>query len=81
MESELKRIIDQICREKGVDRGVLIEGLEEAVQAAARKKYGMEYDLEVNYNEEIGEVEAFEFKEVVDGVVNEHLQVSLEEAR
>jgi len=81
MESELKRIIDQICREKGVDRGVLIKGLEEAVQAAARKKYGMEYDLEVNYNEEIGEVEAFEFKEVVDGVVNEHLQVSLEEAR
>ena len=81
MDSELKRIIDQICREKGVDRGVLIKGLEEAVQAAARKKYGMEYDLEVNYNEEIGEVEAFEFKEVVEVVVNEHLQVSLEEAR
>ena len=81
MDSELKRIIDQICREKGVDRGVLIKGLEEAVQAAARKKYGMEYDLEVNYNEEIGEVEAFEFKEVVEGVVNDNLQVSLEEAR
>ncbi len=81
MDSELKRIIDQICREKGVDRGVLIKGLEEAVQAAARKKYGMEYDLEVNYNEEIGEVEAFEFKEVVEVVMNEHLQVSLEEAR
>ncbi len=81
MDSELKRIIDQICREKGVDRGVLIRGLEEAVQAAARKKYGMEYDLEVNYNEEIGEVEAFEFKEVVDVVVNEHLQVSLKEAK
>ena len=81
MDSELKRIIDQICREKGVDRNVLIKGLEEAVQAAARKKYGMEYDLEVNYNEEIGEVEAFEFKEVVEVVMNEHLQVSLEEAR
>ena len=81
MDSELKRIIDQICREKGVDRGVLIKGLEEAVQAAARKKYGVEYDLEVNYNEEIGEVEAFEFKEVVEVVMNEHLQVSLEEAR
>ncbi len=81
MDSELKRIIDQICREKGVDRGILIKGLEEAVQAAARKKYGMEYDLEVNYNEEIGEVEAFEFKEVVEVVMNEHLQVSLEEAR
>ncbi|HIJ36135.1 MAG TPA: transcription termination/antitermination protein NusA [Deltaproteobacteria bacterium] len=81
MDSELKRIIDQICREKGVDRGVLIKGLEEAVQAAARKKYGMEYDLEVNYNEEIGEVEAFEFKEVVEAVMNEHLQVSLKEAK
>ena len=81
MISDLKRIIDQVSREKGVEQDVLIGALEEAVKAAARKKFGPDYDLEVSYNEEVGEVEAFEFKEVVEDVTNEHLQVSLKEAR
>lgn len=80
MASDLKRIIDQVSREKGVDSDVLITALEEAVKAAARKKYGPDYDLEVRYNEEVGEVEAFEFKEVVENVTNEHVQISLSEA-
>lgn len=81
MISDLKRIIDQVSREKGVEQDVLIGAVEEAVKAAARKKFGPDYDLEVNYNEEAGEVEAFEFKEVVEDVSNEHLQISLKEAR
>jgi len=80
MVSDLKKVIDQVSREKGVDQAVLIGALEEAVKAAARKKYGTEYDLEVIYNDEMGEVEAFEFKEVVEKVENAHLQISLEEA-
>jgi N utilization substance protein A len=81
MVSDLKRIIEQVSREKGVEGNVLIKALEEAVRAAARKKYGQDYDLEVNYNAETGEIEVFEFKEVVEEVTNEHLQVSLEEAK
>ena len=81
MISDLSRMIDQVSREKGVEREVLIGALEEAVKAAARKKYGPEYDLEVNYNEEIGEIEVFEFKEVVEEVTTDHLHVSLEEGR
>jgi len=81
MISDLSRMIDQVSREKGVEREVLIGALEEAVKAAARKKYGPEYDLEVNYNEELGEIEVFEFKEVVEEVTMDHLHVSLEEGR
>lgn len=81
MVSELTRVIDQVSREKGVERKVLIRSLEEAVKAAAKKKFGHNYDLEVNYNEELGEVEVFEFKEVVEEVTNDHLQISLEEAK
>ena len=81
MATDLKRMIEQVSREKGVDGEVLIKALEEAVRAAARKKYGQDYDLEVNYNTEAGEIEVFEFKEVVEEVTNEHLQVSLEEAK
>jgi N utilization substance protein A len=80
MISELKRVIEQVGREKGLDREVLVKTLEEAVKAAARKKLGPNYDLEVNFNDEIGEIEVFEFKEVVEKVTNEHLQISLEEA-
>jgi len=81
MISDLTKIIDQVSREKGVEREVLISSLEEAVKAAARKKYGQDYDLEVSYNEELGEIEVFEFKEVVEDVTNEHLQVSLEDGQ
>jgi N utilization substance protein A len=80
MVSELKRVIEQVGREKGLDREVLVKTLEEAVKAAARKKLGANYDLEVTFNDEIGEIEVFEFKEVVERVNNEHLQIALEEA-
>lgn len=81
MITELKRVIDQVSREKGLERDVLIKTLEEAVKAAAKKKLGPSYDLEVNFNDELGEVEVFEFKEVVEKVSNEHLEISFEQAR
>ena len=80
MVSDLTRMIDQVSREKAVEQDVLIKALEEAVKAAARKKYGQDYDLEVTFNEELGEIEVFEFKEVVENVTNEHVQISLDEA-
>ncbi|MCL1833777.1 MAG: transcription termination factor NusA [Leptospirales bacterium] len=81
MTSDLMRMIDQVCREKGLDHNVLIGALEESVKAAARKKYGPEYEIEVNYNEDLGEIEVFEFKEVVEHVTNGHLEISLKEAQ
>lgn len=80
MASDLAKMIEQVSREKGVDQQVLVKALEEAVQAAARKKYGQDYDLEVNFNEELGEIEVFEFKEVAENVTSEYLQISVEEA-
>ncbi|UCB49757.1 MAG: transcription termination/antitermination protein NusA [Deltaproteobacteria bacterium] len=81
MITELLRVIDQVSREKGVDREVLIKTIEEAVRAAARKKLGQNYDLEVSFNEEMGEIEIFEFKEVVEKVTNDNIEISLEEAK
>jgi N utilization substance protein A len=81
MISDLSKVLEQVSREKGVDREVLIRTLEEAVRTAARKKLGQNYDLEINFNDELGEIEIFEFKEVVEEVSNRHLEVSLEEAK
>ena len=68
MASELKRLIEQVSREKGIDRQTLIHTLEEAIKSAIRKKYGSKLDLDVTFNEEYGEIEAFQFKEVVEEV-------------
>jgi len=81
MTSDLLKVLEQVGREKGVERDTLIQTLEEAVKAAARKKLGQNYDLEISFNEEMGEIEIFEFKEVVENVTNETLEISLEEAQ
>lgn len=77
--SDIKRVVDQVSRDKGIDREILIKALEEALRSAARKKFGSKFDIEVQYNEEIGEIEVFQFKEVVEEVAEPDVQISLEE--
>ena len=77
----LKRILDQICRDKGIDRALLISAIEDAVSAAVRKKYGSRREIEVQFNDELGEVEVFQYRTVVDEVYDEETEISLEEAR
>ena len=76
--SELKRMIDLVAREKGLDREILIATLEEAMRSAARRKLGSKVEVDVEYNDETGEVEVFEFKEVVEVVEDPETQVPLE---
>jgi N utilization substance protein A len=79
--SDLERLVDAIEREKNIPRDVVIEILESAMEAAGRKRYGMLKDLEAQYNDELGEVELFEFRTVCDDVEDDHLEIELEEAR
>ncbi len=81
MSSDLKRIIEQISRDKGIEKHLLFETIEEAVRSAARKKYGSRRDMEVQYNEELGEVEIFQFRMVVDEVEDEQTEISMKEAK
>jgi transcription termination/antitermination protein NusA len=81
MPSNLNFIIDQVGKDKGIDRKVIIEALEQAVLTASRKKYGHQGEIEVHYNEEAGEVELFQFKQVVEEVTNSSSEISLEEAK
>lgn len=80
MLSDLKRIIDQISRDRGFDKKLLISAIEDAVASAARKKLGSRRDIEVRYNEEYGEVEIFQFRSVVEVAEDEQTEISLEEA-
>ena len=80
MELDLNRIIDQVVKDKGIRREVVIDTLEKALLAAARRKYGAEREIEAQYNAETGEVELFEFKTVVAGVPATDAQIGLEDA-
>ena len=79
--ADIKRVVDQVSRDKGIDREVLIKALEEALRSAARKKFGNKIDIEVQYSEETGEIEVFQFKEVVAEVEEPDLQITLEDGR
>jgi len=77
----LKRLLDQICRDKGINKELLIDAIEEAVRSAVRKKYGSRRDIEVQFNEELGEIEAFQYRTVVEEVFDEETEISLENAK
>jgi N utilization substance protein A len=81
MASDLSRIIEQVGKDKGIDRQILVEALEQALLAAARKKYGLKQELEAKYNQDAGEVELFQFKTVVKEVKNPPNEIALDEAK
>ncbi|MDA3903685.1 MAG: transcription termination factor NusA [Desulfuromusa sp.] len=81
MVGNLNHIIDQVVKDKGIDRDVLVDALESAVLSAANKKFRNTRDLEAHFNKEIGEVEVFEFVTVVDEVVDSYKEIDIAEAR
>ncbi len=81
MLPDLKRLIEQLGKDKGIDNEIIIEALETAVLTAARKKLGQDLDMEAHFNEDMGEIEVFRFMTVVENVINPDTQISLEEAR
>ena len=81
MLPELKRLIEQMGKEKGLDKQIIIEALETAMVTAAKKKLGTKADIEAHYNEEAGEIEVFQFKTVMDKALDPDTQITREDAR
>ncbi|MBQ7456459.1 MAG: transcription termination factor NusA [Desulfovibrio sp.] len=83
MNFELKKAIDQISKDKGLDRTMLVTTLEDAVRTSVLKRFDDDLDVEVNYNDDTGDIEVYQFKVVVeDGdVANENTQIALTDAR
>jgi len=78
---DLNRVLEQVGKDKGIPKEMLIEAIEAAFLTAARKKWGHLGDLEAHFNEEAGEIELFQFKTAVEKVENENLEIALDEAR
>lgn len=82
MFSDLSRVIEQVGKDKGIDKQVVIEAITQGMLVAARKKFGTYREIEASYNETSGEVELFEFKEVVprEKFIDEEVEIPLDEA-
>ncbi len=80
MSNEVIGIIEQICREKGIEKDALIDALKSAMEAAARKLLETEGELHTEFNEESGEVEVYAEKTVVNEVNSEDMEISLQTA-
>ena len=83
MNLELKKAIDQISKDKGLDRDMLIKTLEDAVRTSVQRRFSEDMDVEVRYNDNTGDIEVYQFKIVVeDGEVeNEDTHIGITEAR
>ncbi|HJQ75206.1 MAG TPA: transcription termination factor NusA [Gaiellaceae bacterium] len=81
MQPDLNRVIEQVSKEKGIDRQIIVKALEEAMLSAAKKTFGHEKNIEAKFNTDLGEVELFEIKTVVDVVEDADNHVTLAEAR
>ncbi len=77
----LAHIIEQVEKDKGISRDVIIKVLETAMLKAAEKRFGPNKIIEARYDEDAGEIELFEFKTVVEEVKDPDTEISLEEAR
>jgi N utilization substance protein A len=77
----LKREIDQVAKDKGIDSAEIISALEEAMKQAARRERGLETEIEARFNEELGEIELFEFREVVEEITDEERHITIGDAR
>lgn len=77
---DIGQIITQLGKEKGIDRNVIIGAIKDALESAAKKKYGMNKQLEATYDPETGDFEVLEFRTVVADVQDPELEITLGEA-
>ncbi|MCA8908281.1 MAG: transcription termination/antitermination protein NusA, partial [Rhodospirillaceae bacterium] len=79
--SELLQVADVVAREKGIERDEVLAAMEQAIQKAARSKYGLEHDIRAHIDRRSGDIDLKRFREVVEEVEDETVQVTLDYAR
>ncbi len=79
-KAEILQIVDSVSRERGIPKASLIQAMEESVQIAARKKYGMEQNINAQIDQNTGKISLFRIRNVVETVENTFLEIALDEA-
>ena len=81
MNQEILRIIEQISREKGIEKEILLAGVEAAVLSAAKRRYGPAESLQAHFNPQTGTLELTIAKTVAAQLIDPKGEIALEQAR
>ncbi|HKP00350.1 MAG TPA: transcription termination factor NusA [Nitrospiraceae bacterium] len=81
MNRELISVIDELGRQKGIEKSRVIGAIEAALQVAAKKRFGQAENIQVEIDPKTGEISVVSKKTIVDAVMNPKTEVSLQEAR
>ncbi len=79
--SELGRVIEQLGKDRGIKKEIIIGAIEQAFLVTARKKFGIQGEYEARYNEGDGEVEIYQYKNVVDKVRDPIVEIGFGDAQ
>lgn len=78
---ELLQIAEAVAREKSIDREIVISAMAEAIQKAARSRYGQETNIKVDIDPKTGDIKLQRLLEVVETVEDYTIQIPIELAR
>ncbi len=78
---ELLQIADAVAREKTIDKAVVIGAMEEAIQKAARSRYGAENEIRAEIDPKTGDIKLHRLLEVVEDVESDATQIALTDAK
>src|SRR5678816_1912396 len=78
-ESSLGGILEQVAKEKGIEKKILIETIEAAILKAAQSVFGPTRELEARFNEDVGHVDLFQYMTVVEQVTQPEREISLDD--
>lgn len=80
-DANLGAVLEQVAKEKGIDKRVLVESIEAAILKAAQSAFGQTRELEARFNEENGQVDLFQYMTVVEQVQEPEREISAADAR
>lgn len=78
---ELLAVAEAVAREKGIERDEVLYAMEQAIQKAARAKYGFEKDVRAKVDNNTGDVSIWKVLTVVEEVENPLTQIALIDAK
>ena len=78
--TSLSLVLDQVSKDKNIDRKVLVEALEQAILTAAKKAFGEDREMEATFNDATGRVDLSQIIVVAEPVTQPAKEISLEEA-
>ncbi len=77
---ELMQIADAVAREKSIDKEIVLGAMADAIEKAAKSRYGLETNIRADINEKTGEIKLQRLLEVVDTVEDYDTQIDLKGA-